>query len=911
MTLALLGSWSDAETVAREGGGKAAHIRLLELYGHRVPPWVCVRAEVFDAFRIAAGVDAMGGFDGSDEEFSAEITTRFLSLPVDSEVRSSIRCGLSEAGIADCEVAVRSSGIGEDSAEHSFAGQFDSFLYVRGEENILDALRHCWASAYSARNFAYRRTAGLAETMSMGVIIQKMVNSESAGVAFSRDPLHPSNRSTIIVESVWGQGEGLVSGAVDADHFEVDRVTLRVGKSRIANKTHAVDRAHAGGTTSILLPEDRATAPSISEQQATEVAAVALALETEFGAPQDIEWAYEDGLLHCLQTRPITTLPPDAVFSPGVNGNEPIIWDNSNIIESFAGVTTPLTFTHVNRCYSEVYYQFCRVMGVPERVIHDHEPMFRNMLGLIRGRIYYNLLNWYRLLSLLPGLDRSAGFMETMMGVRQSLSPELLDVLETHMRGPRYSLGQRLALQVRVIYHIARTQRYIDDFMSRIERIRTPLEKQNLRLLSLPEHLQLYRMLDDEVLKHWTAPIVNDTRCMVAFGLLKSLTTKWVERGTADKTGVAGSLQNDLLCGNGDLLSTEPTRMLMRIARTVATGSAETRERFEREDPEALWISLSTGFAPEIGAMFAEFLDKYGFRCADELKLEEPDLHEDPSFAIASVKSYVRMGTYAADAMENREKEIRTVAERSVRATLGPGPRRWIYFRVVRWARRAVSDRELLRFERTRIFGLTRRLFRAIGANLVKLGAIADEHDVFYLTLDDLVSYIEGRSVTTDFRALVAIRRAEFDKYRETAAPPDRFLTRGAVGSFARSASLLLDTDMLTESADGDDPDVLRGTPCSPGIVEGVVRVALRFEDAAGMSGEILVTERTDPGWVPLFPTCAGLIIERGSLLSHSAVVARELGLPTIVGVGGKPTQRLQTGQRVRMDAGKGEIRIL
>jgi rifampicin phosphotransferase len=907
----LLGPWSDAETIRREGGGKAANLRLLELSGHRVPTWICVPAPAFDEFRIVCGVDGIDLSAANDDELSAEVGARFMSRQIGEELRSSLRSALNKAGIADCEVAVRSSGIGEDSAEHSFAGQFDSFLYLRGEESILDALRRCWASAYAPRNLAYRRMARLADPVRMGVVIQTMVQSESAGVAFSRDPLHPADRSTIIVESVWGQGEGLVSGAVDADHFEVERETLCLAASRIARKTHAIVRASGSGTQSIELDEQKTAAPSLDEQQVSEVAALALALEREWGAPQDIEWAYEGRVLNCLQTRPITTLPPDAVFNPGINGDEPVIWDNSNIVESFAGVTTPLTFTHVNRCYSEVYYQFCRLMGVPEQVIQNHESMFRNMLGLIRGRIYYNLLNWYRLLSLLPGLDRSSGFMETMMGVKQSLTPELLAVLETQLRAPRYSFFQRIALQTRVVYHIARTRRYIDDFMSRIERIRTPLEKQDLRLLSLPQQLALYRMLEEEVLKHWTAPIVNDTRCMVAFGMLKSLTSKWVEQRRPDATAVQGSLQNDLLCGEGDLLSTDPTRMLMRIAKAVDVAPADVRDRFMCEDPTELWISLNNGFAPDIRAMFADFLDKYGFRCADELKLEEPDLHEDPGFALASVQSYVRMEMYASDAMESREADIRGTAERSVRSTLGVGPRRWIFFRVLRWATRAVSDRELLRFERTRIFGLTRRLFRAIGANLVQLGVLADEHDVFYLTLDDLVSYIEGRSVTTDFRELAAMRRAEFDEYRRTASPPDRFLTRGTVGSFSRSASLLLDTDLLKESNDGEDSDVLHGTPCSPGIVEGPVRVALRFEDAAGMNGEILVTERTDPGWVPLFPTCAGLIIERGSLLSHSAVVARELGLPTIVGVGGKPTQRLQTGQRIRMDAGKGEIRLL
>jgi pyruvate,water dikinase len=259
--------------------------------------------------------------------------------------------------------------------------------------------------------------------------------------------------------------------------------------------------------------------------------------------------------------------------------------------------------------------------------------------------------------------------------------------------------------------------------------------------------------------------------------------------------------------------------------------------------------------------------------------------------------------------MSARKAAIRGAAERRVRDALR-GPRRALYLGVLRWARRAVRDRERLRFERTRTFGVVRRLFRAVGENLARLGMIEREDDVFYLTVEEILGVAEGSAVTLGLAELAAMRRREFAEYAATPPPPDRFLTRGAAGASFRHPGLLRAQDLLT-SDEPDDPDVLRGTPCCPGVVEAPVRVAARFEDTEGMDGEILVTARTDPGWVPVFPACAGLIIERGSLLSHSAVVARELGIPTIVGVGGDPLARLATGQRVRMDAGRGEVRIL
>jgi pyruvate,water dikinase len=393
---------------------------------------------------------------------------------------------------------------------------------------------------------------------------------------------------------------------------------------------------------------------------------------------------------------------------------------------------------------------------------------------------------------------------------------------------------------------------------------------------------------------------------MAFFGTLKRLTEQWV-KGGAD----AGSLQNDLLCGQGDLESTEPTKMLMRIAQKIDAGDAAFRGWFVDTPSGDVWRELSAGKrSPEVREAFTVFLDRYGFRCVNELKLEEKDLHDDPSFAVEAVASYVRTKAYSIEAMEKREAAIRDESEAIVRAKL-TGFRRAVFFWVVRSTRVAVRDRENLRFLRTKVFGLLRHGYVAIGERLARLGLLDDPRDVFHLTTDEVTSFVEGRAVSLDLRALAAARRTEYDRYRKSPAPPDRFLTRGAAGAFMGYAPLLLESDLLRGVGVSDDPDVLLGTPCCPGVVEGTVRVVHTLTDAQGLRGEILATERTDPGWVPLYPSCSGLLIERGSLLSHSAVVARELGLPTIVGISGGLMTKLETGMKVRMDAGKGEVRIV
>lgn len=891
---------------ARLGGGKASQLARLSALEFRVPPWFCVGAEAMDRFLAEAGL-APSVREGDDlAKAAADVEAAFLAAPFPKGLAADLDVALERAGLATGFVAVRSSGLDEDSKEHSFAGLFSSFLYLSGAAQIADAVKRCWASAYSERALAYRVQKRLPlEAIRMGVVVQRMVNSESAGVAFSRNPMAPLDRKRLVVSSVWGLGEGLVSGELDADHFEVERETFECN-SHIVRKPSMFRQGEMGGIAKVDVAEERVALPSLDASQVTEVSKLALACEAKLGEPQDVEWAFADGALYVLQSRPITSLPNAAFFDRSINGRAPILWDNSNIIESYCGVTTPLTFSFASAAYTQVYIQFCEAMGVPRGVISAHDAMFRNMLGLVRGRIYYNLVNWYRLLLMLPGSANNSAFMETMMGVKKGLDPEVKSLFDFLDNPPRYGRLRGGWLVLLTAYRFLSWNTIVRGFQEIFTETYDEARKKDFGAMSLPEQAVYYQHLSDRLLRNWKAPIVNDFLCMIFFGLLKSLTAKWV-----GDSGEGGSLQNDLLCGEGDLKSTEPTKMLMAIAERLASGDEETREWFLR-DVDAAFAEMKRGErGGELKPLFDEFLHRYGFRCVNELKLEEPDLHDDPTFVLHAIAGYLRTGSYSVKAMEEREATIRLTAEEKVRGKLR-GAKRAAYFWVVRQARRAVSTRENLRFDRTKVFGIVRHLFRAMGKNLHQLSVIEDPKDVFYLTVEELLAYVEGRPVSLALDKLVAIRKAEFDEYRRTPAPPDRFLSYGASGaSFGRGA-VLSGADLLAESDAAEaDPSVLRGISCCPGVVEGAVRVARDARDAMGLKGEILVTERTDPGWVPLYPSCSGLLIERGSLLSHSAVVARELGLPTIVGIRGGLMTRLKTGDRVRVDAGKGEIRVM
>jgi rifampicin phosphotransferase len=285
----------------------------------------------------------------------------------------------------------------------------------------------------------------------------------------------------------------------------------------------------------------------------------------------------------------------------------------------------------------------------------------------------------------------------------------------------------------------------------------------------------------------------------------------------------------------------------------------------------------------------------------NELKLESSTLNDDPTFVLAMIRNYLDRPDLTPEGMTEKERAVRERAEAIVYERLKPWERPhfdWVLGR----ARRHIRDRENMRLVRTRVFGLVRRMFRALGDHMARRGVLDAAPDVFYLTTDELFGWVDGTSPTTDLREVAALRRAEHDRFAAEPPPADRFETFGPVawGNLYRPR----------QAAVPPEGDVLQGLGCAPGVVRGVARVIHDPTDDLHLNGEILVAERTDPGWVPLFPSVSGILVERGSALSHSAIVAREFGIPTVVGIQGL-TARVRDGMEVELDGAAGTVRLL
>lgn len=862
-------------------GGKAAALSSLERAGFAVPRWFALPTEAF-----YAGISLTERAALYSARSIEDIRDLLDNLKISQAVARQLTHSLGELCPNGEPVAVRSSAIEEDGAQHSFAGQLESFLFVTPSQ-IIERIIDVWRSSLSESILYYKQERDLKSVFHPpAVIVQRMIHAEAAGVAFSADPV-TGRRGIAVVSAVYGLGSLLVSGESDADTFHLDR-DGRIVLRRIAVKRTA--HCFSSDTDESIrvepVPQPYQSKSAISDHQVIEIAKLARLAERHFGRPQDIEWAIEDGRVYLLQSRPITSLSnvadPDGALA---------LWDNSNISESYGGVTTPLTFSFARRAYEEVYRQFCRLMRVPEERISANSDTYRRMIGLIDGRIYYNLLNWYRVLALLPGFKVNRRFMEQMMGVSAALPDEIIRELDgASLRAILKDTFNLLRAACALVASHFLLPKKIKAFYARLDEALAD-SKPRLEDMRADELAAYYRNLERQLLTSWDAPLINDFFAMIFYGTLRRLTEKWFE-GESD-------LHNSLLVGEGGIISAEPARRIREMAEAAACDPQFVELLCEGSVEQT---ARHINSIPDFKRGYDDYLARFGDRCLEELKLESETLHDDPLPLFRSAGNLARrLSSKNVYFQSQIEHSARSNAEKRVASALAYHPiRRAVFWWVTRQARRRVRERENLRFERTRLFGRVRRIFIEIGRRFYALDLIESARDIFYLEVEEVLGFVEGTTTTTDLRSLVAMRKAEFENHRRSAPPADRFETRGPVnhGNSFQNAS------DKQESLVGDQ---FTGTGCSPGIARGRARVVRDPKNAVIKPGEILIAERTDPGWIMLFASAAAIAVERGSLLSHSAIVAREMGIPAVVSVK-NITQVIKDGDWIEIDGAAGTV---
>lgn len=803
------------QEIAKTGGKSAALMRLVKS-GFNIPEFLTLSPDAFH-----------------QKGMNKEVKERFLD-----ELKS----------LGSGPYAARSSAVEEDGDAHSHAGQFLSLLNLT-KRQLPGACVKVFNSGKQDSVTGYRATRGLeGEGGGTAVLVQKMVDARVAGVAFTADPVS-GRRDQIVISAIEGLGDKLVGGEEDGETYILDKA----GKLLKSEVEQGV----------------------LSESDLSQLHELALRVEDVCGEPQDIEWAFEGDELYLLQARPITT----ELLPEPVKDNALTIFDNSNIVESYPGIVSPLTYSFAQYVYARVYRSFVKLLGVNEQKVADSAAIFDNMLARIDGRVYYNLVNWYRALALLPGFSINSSYMETMMGVDEPMPAEIVDNI-----GPPPVKGFPLFLEwLRVgksafllLFEAIRLPSTRKGFYKRLN---SALDKpaSTLDAMPLTDLAKEYRRIEADLLDRWDAPLINDFLCMIAFGASRKMLEKW-----AGPEGL--EVHNDIMIGQGDIVSAEPAQRIRRMGKMLVDNP-----ELQKELTEGNGNNLKAH--PILEKEISDYLAKFADRCAEELKLESITLDRDPSPLYRAIASG---GGGHAKNHDAEKKDLNELFD-------GKPIKRFFARIIMKWAKARVRDRENLRFERTRIFGRARHLLRAIGRQFTANGMLETTDDIFLLTVQEILGAIEGFGLTTDLRTLAHVRRKEMELAASKPDPDERLEIRGAI-----FANLQL---IIPEEETGSNDETERtGTGCSAGTITAKARIIKDPRTEALEKGDILVARHTDPGWIAVFANASAIVVERGSLLSHSAIVARELGIPCVVGMKGAMNW-IQDGETIEVDGATGRVR--
>ena len=821
-------------------GGKAYNLaRLSAIPSIRVPRWICLTTDFFYEYlgeRRSEYEALLEHYTPRDRE---KVLALLESCEFTGEQKGLLRSWINQEITGAKRFAVRSSAVDEDSAEHSFAGMMESYLNVETGEEILSAIRRCYLSCFSERIMEYRQNNGLVGSdIAVAVVVQEMVDPDHAGVLFTVNP-NTNNPDEMLVSVVQGLGEQLVSGEADSIDTVVDVLD------------EFVKKGEGGLSDDVML--------SLVHQART----IADSYDPKRGL--DMEFAVKNGRIWFLQCRAIAAYQ-------GIDLNKPrTILDNSNIIESYSGVTTPLTFTFAREVYGKIYHQTARNFLVPEEVIREVSDNLNHMLVFFENKVYYHLNNWYLMTSLYPGYEKNKRYMENMMGVKTPLKETAEESDERKQKIHRQFL-----------YKMARMKMDSDAFLRRFHKVTAPYANNRFDGWKSEDLLGVYRELEEKILDEFTIPIGNDMGSMVVYG---KLTDSLKQHGVPDYEGVISCL----LSRQGNVESARQTTDLLNIVADIRKDEA-LKQRFLNDD-----IDLS-GDEPIVRRL-NEYIEEFGARSMEELKLETVTLLEDPAFLFDTIRNYLALPPMEekAPTRSDDEKTALILLDRyynkSDRRKLN------LLFRLTKFF---IRNRERLRLRRTYIYDIVRNIYLGIGRNFAAEGRIDHYRDIFFLEKDEVTEMVYG-SLTEDVRERIARRKEEYEENKNKETYERMYF----YGDISRENMLPIYTQQEIAAEDG----VLRGVAGGGNAVEGIVKY---IEDPSDTfpQGSILMAKRTDPGWTVLFPMASAIIIERGSVLSHSAVIAREMGVTLVVGVRGL-TDTVKDGDRVRVDGINGTIEIL
>lgn len=895
-------------TEATEHGEKACRLGNMMRLGHPVPEGVVIGRDFFietlsktdtqsfiDARLRGLVIEDLAGIANASREIEARIMD--LTLPeAFTEHLSEMASPLLEHG----PVAVRSSACGEDSDNAAFAGQLDTFLGIKNLVNLKNAVLRCWASYWSHRALVYQ-LARKAELKSMGVIIQRQVDARYSGVLFTRNIQSPE-KNQLLVEYCQGLGEQLVSGEITPTSIILDPSGQIIHET--ASASPQASHFDTSPCDSEVHSEDIEIPPSANPETQDSQPLLFLEglvrrgrqLEEQFDHPQDIEWSIaQDGTLQILQSRPITTMErPQSC----------IVWSNANVNENFPEPICPLLYSIASCGYYHYFRNMAIAFGVAQHRIDSMEYPLRNIIGTHAGRMYYNLSNIHAVLRAVPFGEFLADSFNQFVGSESTTS--------NHENPSWKSLSQGKFSEFRETVYIARKaarrfrnlERGINRFESTVNGFAEDSDPSRLSKLSVQELLILWRRFIS-IRSNWTDAAMADAASMIYYHLTGNFLAK---EFTSDDDR---AMVNRLLSGLCDIVSGLPTEKLWDISRSIRKHKA-LAEAFTTESPEQLWQRIETDDSlQDIHAELRNFLDHWGFRCSGELMLTTASYQEAPATLLPVLASYIPLdGPSPREHLETQQRLREQTTQRILKELQAkwllrylPYPRkRHLASWLLRATQRSVACRERARLKQALLYSRVRRIAITIGEKLTQQDRLCHAHEIFFLTYQEIEDLLAGSSMLPDsIGPLAGLRRAELDSLSEF-TPPDRIEI---------PAGHYWQPNNADRTSQRDDGNWNEGMGVSGGHIVGRAVVLTSPDQFAEVTkGDILVTRQTDPGWGPILFLVSGLVMERGGMLSHGAILAREYGIPTAVAIH-DATTHIKTGDTIEVDGDRGRVEIL
>ncbi|BBN83582.1 hypothetical protein PA25_35670 [Pseudoalteromonas sp. A25] len=866
-------------------GGKGAVLCDLYQAGLPVPNGFCISIDMFKAFIAHYDLLAKHPINEGIEQWRS-LAKAIIESSMPSELADLITCELVNLS---GPVAVRSSATDEDGQSHSFAGQHLTKLGQQGESEILDAVKACWASAFSDAAYEYRKATGQqTELPTMAVVVQQMKFGDVSGVAFGQHPTS-LNKNEFLIEGCFGLCEGLVSGQVSSDSFVIDKQTNELISQSIQNKQQQIVYLD-GQIKKVDIPKQMQSEPTLDPMTIKSLGKLLHQVEDFYGKAQDVEWTLSEGKLWLLQSRPITSIAQDNSDDNFYLGNrseqlqKDILWSRMDIGEIFTGRMTPLGLSFARYYQSNVHIECGKGLGLLDLGEADET------MAYYRGHVYLNVSYTAWQLAQTP-----VGKDQTPFLVR--FSSEAIDLTgyknpygEQHSH-PNYSSGQCvrhwIKQNIREFFQAKRRAKtMVESRFREYDRVQLQnIDAMDLSALQreMTHALKYFKAMHEGYLPYY----INAFAC---YGLLEELSAQWL----GDKSK---HLQNQIKGDMSNLRTVASAQELWQLCQTLEQWP-NVRDAFASQtisEIDSFLNNTTEGLRFSQGPL-AKFMRENGVRAREEMELTHPRWLDDRTYVLQMIKLYLAQGYEVDEALQQQQQQQQLTSEDLLKEL--SWSKRWVIKRVIALYCGCAKLREETRMSMITSIWLVRRVVFEVAKRLVEAKHLDHIDDVAYLNFEQILQYLEGMISATELTSNQALqaRRAQYQSWLARPEPPLTF-----IGKPSSQPDLILDPTATS----------LQGLATSKGFIEGKACVITDLANQVGefKKGDILIAPFTDASWTPLFALASAVVTDIGSMLSHSSIVAREFGIPCVVNTN-HASALIKTGDHIIVDAETGLITL-